>query len=117
MKIEISYYSPVKKEIKMTSQEFRQFHANGTFKKVLDRIPKSAIMVSQTREELTTMKVEISYYTLVEKKIEMTPQEFDQFQTDGTFHGEKVIPDGVIREGVYVEEATDQEWKDYFFKL
>ena len=116
MKVEISYYTLVK-TIKMTPQEFRHFHKNDTSKKVLDKIPKSVIIISQTREELTPMKVEISYYTLVEKKVEMTPQEFNQFQTDGTFHGEKIIPDGVIKEGVYVERATDQEWKDYFFKL
>jgi len=58
------------------------------------------------------MKVEISYYTLVEKKIEMTPQEFDRFQIDGTFHDKKLVPDGVIKKGVYIAEATDQEWEE-----
>ena len=62
------------------------------------------------------MKVEVSYYIPVKKEIEMTPQEFCQFHANGTFHGEKVVPEEAIQDDVYLSEAADQELTDYFFK-
>lgn len=62
------------------------------------------------------MKIKVTYYTLVEREIEMTPEEYSLFHADGKLHGKKVIPDNAIYGDVALSEEAIEELTEYFYR-